>query len=52
MYIISLTNCTGRGHGCVYPRRLLIGALVDVSVFLTQIPRKRIVNLIRIVSKH
>ena len=50
MYIISRTDCTGGGHGYVHPRRLLLGALVDVSGLLPQIPRKRIVDLIRIVG--
>lgn len=50
MNIISLTDCVGGGHGYVYPRRLRFGALVDGSVLVPRIPRKRTVDLIQIVS--
>ena len=52
MSIVSLTDCTRRGHGYVYPRRLSLLLLVRIPILLPQIAEERIINQIRAVSQH
>lgn len=50
--IISLTDCTRRGHGCVYPRRLSLLLHLRISILLPQTAKERSINLIRAVSQY